>query len=219
MVFRHLHSFRWTLSAIAITGMISACGTAPTNQTAAATHHAGMNHGNMMDHSTMDLGPADADYDLRFIDAMIPHHEGAVIMAKTLLERSQRAELKELATEIITAQDQEIAQMRQWRQAWYPQAPDKPMAWHSEMNHMMAMPPEQISAMRMDMDLGAADAEFDLRFIDAMIPHHEAAVTMAKDVLENSQRPEMQKLAQDIVASQQAEIAQMKQWRSAWYGK
>jgi uncharacterized protein (DUF305 family) len=50
----------------------------------------------MIDHSTMDLGPADQDYDLRFIDAMVPHHEGAVIMAKTVLGSSRRSELRQL---------------------------------------------------------------------------------------------------------------------------
>ncbi|MGL5078297.1 MAG: DUF305 domain-containing protein [Waterburya sp.] len=176
-----------------------------------------VNHG--MDHSNMDLGPFDRDYDLRFIDAMIPHHEGAVIMAKNVLEHSQRPELRQLATKIINAQDQEITQMLQWRKLWYPSAPDKPMAWHSQMQHMMAMSSEQINSMRMDVDLGSADAEFDLRFLNAMIPHHEAAVVMAKDLRQKSKRTEMQSLAQNILVSQQAEIEQMKQWRRSWYGK
>jgi uncharacterized protein (DUF305 family) len=38
-------------------------------------HGGSMNHGSGMNHSmSMDLGPADADYDLRFVDAMTPHH-------------------------------------------------------------------------------------------------------------------------------------------------
>lgn len=180
--------------------------------------HLAMDHGSM-DHGSMDLGPADPDYDLRFIDAMVPHHEGAVIMAKAVLDRSQRSELRQLATEIINAQDQEIDQMRQWRKAWYPKASDTPMAWHTQMQHMMAMSPEQISTMRMDVDLGTADAMFDLRFLNAMIPHHEAALIMAEDLRQKSQRPEMQLLAQNILTSQQAEIDRMKQWRKSWYGQ
>jgi uncharacterized protein (DUF305 family) len=71
----------------------------------------------------------------------------------------------------------------------------------------------------MDMDLGAGDAEFDLRFINAMIPHHEGAVTMAQDALSKSKRPEIKKLAQNILTSQQTEINEMKKWRQAWYNK
>lgn len=176
-----------------------------------------VNH-NDMNHS-MDLGPADANYDLRFIDAMIPHHEGAVIMAQDLAEKTQRPELQTLAKNIIDAQEKEIEQMKQWRKQWYPNAMATPMAWHGEMNHMMAMSSEQIDAMRMNVDLGSADSEYDLRFLEAMIPHHEAAVIMAQDLAEKTKRPELQKIAQDILASQQAEIDQMKQWQQQWYKK
>lgn len=176
-------------------------------------------HQGMMDHSNMDLGPGDAYYDLRFIDAMIPHHEGAVIMAKKALENSKRSQVRNLANNIIKAQDQEITQMEKWRKAWYPDVAAVPQAWHSQMNHMMPMSSQQIKAMQMDVDLGVANAEFDLRFIDAMIPHHEGALIMAEDLLKKSQRPEMLQLARNILASQQKEIEQMKQWRKAWYGK
>ena len=175
-------------------------------------HHSGMNH-------NMDLGPADINYDLRFIDAMIPHHQGAVVMAQEALQKSKRPEIKKLANEIIKAQDKEIAELKQWRKTWYPTAPNEPQAWHAEMKHMMAMTPEQIKAMRMDMDLGESNTEFDLRFINAMIPHHEGAVVMASYALNKSKRPEIKKLAQAIISSQEAEIKQMEQWRQAWYKK
>jgi uncharacterized protein (DUF305 family) len=50
-----------------------------------------------------------------------------------------------------------------------------------------------------------------------MIPHHEGAVVMAKDLLQKSKRPELQKLAKAIITSQQTEIDQMKKWRQTWY--
>jgi uncharacterized protein (DUF305 family) len=182
----------------------------------------GMDHGSnsMLNIGmSMDLGPADADLDLRFIDAMTPHHEGAVEMAKAAQQKSKRPEIQKLAAEIIKAQDTEIAQMKQWRKAWYPKASDTPMAYNAQMGHMMAMSSEQKKGMMMSQDLGTADAEFDLRFIDAMIPHHEGAVMMAKDVLGKTKRPEIKQMAEAIIASQQTEIQQMQQWRKAWYGK
>jgi uncharacterized protein (DUF305 family) len=161
----------------------------------------------------MDLGVADADYDLRFIDGMTPHHQGAIAMAEDVLKNSQRPELKKLAKEIIQAQQKEIAQMAEWRKAWYPNAGEKLMMWHAESNHMMAMTPEFRRNMMMSVDLGKADDKFDLRFLDAMIPHHEGALVMAKDAIAKSKRPEIQKMAQEILSSQQAEIDQMKQLR------
>ncbi|MEG5033013.1 DUF305 domain-containing protein [Microcoleus sp. AT3-D2] len=222
-----------TATAALTSGVLAACSKAPSSETQAPNVTAateannkqnvaqgggmgGMNHG--MNHDmSMDLGPADADYDLRFIDGMTVHHQGAVNMAQDVLKQSKRPEMKKLATDIIAAQNREINQMKEWRKAWYPKASSTPMAYHAPMGHMMAMTPEQMQSMMMSMDLGAADDQFDLRFINAMIPHHEGALVMAEDVLKKSKRPEMKKLAQEILTSQKQEIEQMKQWRQAWY--
>ncbi|PSB28732.1 hypothetical protein C7B82_12790 [Stenomitos frigidus ULC18] len=85
------------------------------------------------------------------------------------------------------------------------------------MHHSMPMSQDAIKSMMMSMDLGAADDQFDQRFLNAMIPHHEGAVVMAQDALKKSKRPEIQALARDIIRSQEAEIKQMKQWQQAWY--
>ena len=215
-----------TLSAIASTsGLLAAC-TADQNQaqtpntTATNASDKQQMHGGGMNHSmAMDLGPSDANYDLRFIDGMTPHHQGAIEMAKEAQQKSKRPEIKKLADNIIKAQNQEITQMKQWRKGWYANAGDKPMAYDAQMGHMMEMSSDQMKGMMMNMDLGAADKDFDLRFINGMIPHHEGAVTMAQDALKKSQRPEIKKLAQAIITSQDAEINQMKQWRKSWYNK
>jgi uncharacterized protein (DUF305 family) len=175
-----------------------------------------MQHGRGM---TMNLGPADANYDLRFIDAMRLHHRGAIEMAKEAQLKSKRPEIKKLADSIITAQNREIDQLKQWRQAWYPKAGDKPMAYNAQMGHMMQMSSSQMQGMMMSGDLGASDSKFDLRFINAMIPHHEGAVTMAQDALTKSKRLEIKQLAKEIMSAQPKEIAQMKQWRKAWYNQ
>lgn len=222
----------WTLlgtAALVVGGTISCASQEATQPQEAAqpqvtensqhnshTGSAGMAHGNMME---MDLGPKDESFDLRFIDGMMLHHQGAIAMAEAAQENSSRPEIKQLATDIITAQEQEISQMQQWRKAWYPDAGTEPTMYSAEMGHMMAMPAEMQTAMRMDMDLGKADQAFDQRFIDAMIPHHEGALDMAKEALEKSDRPEIRQVAENILSSQQQEIDQMQRWRKAWYGQ
>lgn len=68
----------------------------------------------------MDMGAmvvaddANLPYDVRWSEAMIDHHLGAVDMAKDALEKSSRQEIKELARTIIETQEAEIAQMRVW---------------------------------------------------------------------------------------------------------
>ncbi|MCU0527328.1 MAG: DUF305 domain-containing protein [Elainella sp. Prado103] len=173
-----------------------------------------MDHGAM---GNMTLGPADENFDLRFIDGMIPHHEGAVVMAEEALQKSNRTEIKALAQAIIAAQEQEISELQAWRSAWYPNASAEPMMYNAEMGHMMPMTDEMRASMMMNGDLGAADDQFDLRFINRMIPHHQGAIDMAQQALEKSSRPEIKAMAQNIITSQQQEIDQMMQWRAEWY--
>ncbi len=207
------------VAASLIGGIVTACSTQQSGNILTATtanvNDQQMNHDGMM--QTMDLGPKDADYDLRYIDAMTLHHLGGVNMAEEALKKSQHPQIKRLAEDIIRTQNKEIAEMKQWRQTWYPQAGSKPMAYHTQMGHMMEMSSDQMKSMMMNMDLGASDANFDLRFLNAMILHHEGAVKMAQDALKNSNRPRIKEVSQDISRSQQVEIQQMKQWRRAWY--
>jgi uncharacterized protein (DUF305 family) len=58
-------------------------------------------------------------FDQAFIDAMIPHHESAIKSAQEVKDKAKRQEVKTLAENIITAQEREIAQMREWRRQWY----------------------------------------------------------------------------------------------------
>ena len=204
--------------------VLSACNSSTPTAQAPDDQTMPMGDTPMADHEVnhdmaMDLGPKDDEFDLRFIDGMILHHQGAIAMAESALKNSQREEVKQLAEAIIAAQQTEIDQMQQWRQEWYPNASAEPTMYDAQMGHTMAMTPEMQAAMMMDGDLGTADDEFDLRFINAMIPHHEGALAMAEQALQNSERPELRQVSEDILSSQQAEIDQMTQWRQEWYGQ
>jgi len=53
--------------------------------------------------------------DLRFLDMMIRHHQGAIRMSKEALERAEHTEIKTLANQIIKSQEAEITQMQEWK--------------------------------------------------------------------------------------------------------
>lgn len=77
-------------------------------------------------HSTMSMadmnkqldGLSGDDYDKAFIEMMIAHHEGAVDMAKLSSSRAKHEEVKQLSQGIISAQEKEIAEMKQWQADW-----------------------------------------------------------------------------------------------------
>ena len=209
-----------SLGLIAYTTPLIA-GCSPSDSTAQAPEQSAPadNSMAMTDHMMMDLGPKDDEFDLRFVDGMILHHQGAIAMSEAALENSQRPEVKELAQNIIKDQKGEISQMQSWRQTWYPQAGTDPVMYDAQMGHTMEMSDKMQSSMRMDSDLGEADDEFDLRFINGMIPHHEGALMMAEEGLKNSDRPEIKQVSNEILRTQQAEIDLMKQWKKDWYGQ
>ena len=76
----------------------------------------GMMHGGMMGGSVSDIDALKnaTDFDKAFLEEMIPHHQMAVMMAQMLLSGTDRLEMKQLAQDIIDAQESEIEQMRSW---------------------------------------------------------------------------------------------------------
>lgn len=58
------------------------------------------------------------DYDKAFIEEMIMHHQGAIDMARFSASNAKHQEVKDLSREIITAQEKEMADMKQWQSKW-----------------------------------------------------------------------------------------------------
>jgi uncharacterized protein (DUF305 family) len=181
-----------------------------------------------------------------FIEMMIPHHEGAIAMADLALNSAKRPEIKQLAEAIKKDQTREIQQMRTWYKQWYgkevPASADLGMMGSgqgmmgsnrqpgqgpgpgtmgsgqgTQGNGMMnAERRRDMMGVNMDLEALKSAPDFDREFIRQMIPHHQMAVMMARMVL-NSDRPEIRNLAESIIKSQTAEIAQMRQWYQVWY--
>ena len=71
--------------------------------------HMDMSHMQSMTGNTLDI---------MFIDMMIPHHEGAVVMARDALSKAEHQEIKDFSQKVIDAQASEIEQMKTWKAAW-----------------------------------------------------------------------------------------------------
>lgn len=168
------------------------------------------------------------DVDRHFIEMMIPHHEDAIAMADLALQKSQRPEIRTLATDIKRVQQAEIDQMRGWYRQWYgaevPAIDDADAGSGRTMGHgsggMMdgMMGGGMGMGMRMDLDALANAADFDKAFIEMMIPHHRMALMMSNMVLVHGEQADLRTLAQTIITGQSAEIEQMQTWYRQWYG-
>ncbi len=146
--------------------------------------------------------------DRNFIEQMIPHHESAIAMAKLAQQKSTRPEIKSLADNIKTSQTDEISSMKQWYKDWY--GTDVPTVtsgniWRGQMMNSQA-----------STDSLSAANDFDKAFLAQMIDHHQMAVTMANMLNAGTARPEMKKLAKDIIAAQTKEINDMMIWQQQW---
>ena len=181
----------------------------------------GMNHGKKdgsSGMSGMDHGPGgmasgmlmkNGRYsDERFIDAMVPHHEGAVEMAKVALKNAEHAEIKQLSRNIITTQKAEIKELKSIKQEEF---------GTSQVPMNMSMGEMKSMGMMMNPGSLAKKDPFDKAFIDNMIPHHQSAIEMAQVALDESKNQKIRELATNIVEAQKREISQMKHWREQWY--
>lgn len=63
----------------------------------------------------------------------------------------------------------------------------------------------------------AMTVESDQEFLEMMVPHHQEAIDTAKEVLERGQSPELKTIAENIIKTQTAEIAQMQTWHQDWF--
>ncbi len=160
-------------------------------------------HGTMMKGMEGKDVAYSGDADLDFVTQMIPHHQGAIDMAKVELKYGSTPAVRKLAEDIIKAQEAEIALMTKWKQA-HPAAasPDAAAiraAFEASNKKMMdGMSGEHTHA-----------SSADLSFVSMMIPHHQGAIDMAGVELKYGKDPEIRALAERIIAAQNAEIAEM----------
>ncbi len=169
------------------------------------------------------------DFDLIYLDAMIPHHQAAIAMAIVLLERTDRQEMKDLATSIIETEQVELAIMTGWRAEWYPDIPQlTEMQLIDAMNVKLSDNPgvggvaglEEMGREHTSEDVQAlcvSGDDIDITFIDTMIAHHSSTIILSREGVNRAVHGEIKQLSDSIIAAQQFNIDQMLAWREAWF--
>lgn len=153
----------------------------------------------MIDRKTamVELGKADRFVDLRYIDGMIAHHLNAIYMAKQAGSISQRPEIKQLSSDIISADEKSINELYQWKKTWFGNT--RQITTYEKIN------------------LGTFDDKFDLRFINALIAHHDDAIKNAQEIRTKSKRNEILNLADAVIQGLSASKTTLLGWRNSWY--
>jgi uncharacterized protein (DUF305 family) len=160
-----------------------------------------------------DVGPAGRTYDLRWLDAMVQHHIGALRMSEYVFDIGVPG-VGALAKEIWRDQAQEIKAMGQWRRAWYPEAPVYPVVLiaggdPNALADLTPMGAARMQAMRMMVSTPTRDNRV-IWFLEGMLHHHGGALSMAHDALRNSRNPTLLRLARNIILKQRVEIIQIR---------
>jgi hypothetical protein len=147
---------------------------------------------------TMDLGQADRFVDLRYINAMIAHHRGAILLAQQIQNKSQHEEIKNLVPEILTNEPKAIAELYQWKKDWFKDT-------RTIRDPIVA-------------NLGSSDEKIDLRFLNALISHHQTGIVMTKEVRLKSSRKEILDNADAVETFLSNGVSMLKDLRNQWYG-
>ncbi|KQQ92565.1 hypothetical protein ASF62_11980 [Leifsonia sp. Leaf325] len=140
------------------------------------------------------------DADVMFAQMMVPHHEQAVEMSDMLLAKDGiDQEVTDLATEIKEAQQPEIDQLNEWLTQW---GSEPAMSGMSHGDGMMSA--DDMAALE-----AASGTEASKLFLEQMISHHQGAIAMAQDEVDNGENADAQKMAATIVSTQTDEISRM----------
>lgn len=165
--------------------------------------------------SSMYANMTGDQFDKAYLTDMIAHHQGALNMASQARELATKAEIRTLADAILSSQASEVQQMMDWQQEWNYSATDSS---NPHAGHMM----ESSDSMGDDMaDMeaklyGLSGEAYDKEFLKQMILHHQQAVDMSKYADTNAKHQEVKDLARAVIAAQEKEIADMRNWQQKW---
>ena len=153
--------------------------------------------------AAMKIKPSN-DVDRDFVALMVPHHQGGIDMAQAELVYGHNEALRRLAQEIVVTQQQEIVEMRFALASVTP----SPLAGLGEAQ-FLARNDAAMTRMMAAMKIKPSN-DVDRDFVALMVPHHQGGIDMAQAELVYGHNKPLRSIAQEIIATQQQEIAAMR---------
>lgn len=141
-----------------------------------------------------------------FIECMIPHHQSAIYMSKSLLEYTTYEELQKMARRMIEVQTEEIEELCEIYRTTigYINTKEDTQKYN---NKYLLITTNMINKMKMS----CRTININLNFATEMIPHHEGAIEMCNNLLKYCIDPRLKRIAQKMIKEQNEQIQRLKQ--------
>jgi uncharacterized protein (DUF305 family) len=183
---------------LSATSIVLTLAISPLAFTAASAH----DEATKMMQSSPDA--AKAPYDIQFLDTMAEHHREGIEMFKMAAEKAQSKDLRAKAQKMANDQQKEIPELKAMRDNIQAEAPE---AISMELPGMMPMDMAKLET--------ASAKDFDHKFLNMTIKHHQSAVDMSNHALKRAKSQQVIDKAQKIIDKQSKEVAEMKQMHDA----
>ncbi|MFD9288412.1 DUF305 domain-containing protein [Streptomyces sp. NPDC060030] len=205
-VHRPMHRRLAVVGAVAAGSLLlAACGDGGDDMS--GMDHSGGSSSASQEATTSPAKGAFNNADVTFTQSMIVHHQQALEMSQMADGRASDHEVKTLAGEIEKAQDPEIKTMQSRLKSWG--KPESAGMDHGDMGHGGGEMSGMMSEQDMKDLMAAKGTDFDRKFAEMMIEHHNGAIEMARDEQKSGRNAASKQLADDVVKNQAAEVKQM----------
>lgn len=202
-------SGRLLVALLAFTLLTPGAATADSHSMQMDDNMGGMGEGGMMqmmDGALSDLEALEGEeFEVAYVNQIIPHHEGALEMAQAVVDRAPNQEVRDAAARIIEDQQREIEELTAFLKDTYGREvkPDQRMAMDpSMMKQMESVDPAMAEQM----------------FLLGMREHHQTAIEMGEIALKKAQSEEILSQAENMVSSQRAEQKEFAGYLEDFYG-
>jgi uncharacterized protein (DUF305 family) len=185
----------WAAAAAVL--VLVSCGGLSTNERTGPTGTSPAQSSQSAEHNAADVA---------FAEDMIPHHRQAVDMTAWVPSRSTNPDLLVMATHISSDQQAEIRTMKGLLAQWGVQ--DAP-GHDNSMDHMGMPVAGMVDGATLNKIQSLSGPSFDALWMTSMISHHQGAIAMAQNEIDQGRSPDAIQLAKMMISAQQREVAQM----------
>lgn len=153
------------------------------------------------------------ELEITFLAEIIPHHRAAIEMSQLELERGVSPDIRTHAENIVADQQHQIDQFTRWLEEWYGLTPEEAMAQvPAEAQEEMKILEEETQMMIEELSAVEAGEDFDVAFVQKMIPHHNSGIIEFLEPQSRAVHPQLRVAATAGITTQQAQVADFRTW-------